>query len=122
MFVSSVPIPTELGERVLESVVGHQGRRCLRIGVVEADRSDDLLDLVPQIGVGLRGRFGFDEQARAVHIDDPHPHRVAHIRHVPHRTPRKGRLPGVEESRVATDVVANGEHHELRGVPAHADA
>src|SRR6266508_2668916 len=90
----------------------------VRIGLVEADRFDDLLNLLLEFGAGVLVGLSFDEEQLPIHIDDPYPDPVAQPRGLPHRTTRL-RFPVVEEPRVATDVLANGEHHVLRGTPAH---
>ena len=81
----------------------------------EADRFDDLLDF-PLLAAGGLPDYGFDEEARTVHIDDPYPDRVAVPRRLPQRTDLRV-SPAVEEPRVAADVLANGERYVLRGAP-----
>ena len=100
-------------------------RRLTQDDRLVAERSNDLLDLSFQPRVGVLFCRGRNEEARAFvearsgHGDDPNPDRVAHMRR-PERTAGHG-SPRVEEPRVAGDILANGEHLMLCGVPAHGD-
>src|SRR3989304_5086335 len=92
-----------------------------RIGLLELDRVDALLDLQAGLGAGALVWLAIDPDQHPVDIDDPDPVRRAQLGGVT-RKAFCGRVPEVEVTRVAADVLANGEHHLLGGVPAHRAA
>src|SRR3989304_5080215 len=91
-----------------------------RIQLLEADRFDDLLQLLPEFRPGPRGGDALDNEEHPVHIDDPDADRVAPPRLSPEGTAVDGG-PGVEESRLAAVVVPDGEYHVLRGAAPYDD-
>jgi hypothetical protein len=71
--------------------------------LVEADRFDDLQDLLLELEVGLGACLGFDKETRPSYLDDPHPDRVACIGLRPECT-RSPVLPAIEEPRFASKI------------------
>src|SRR3972149_620266 len=91
-----------------------------RIQLLEADRFDDLLQLLPEFRPGPRGGDALDNEEHPVHIDDPDADPAPPPRLSPQGIAVDGG-PGAEESRLAAVVVPDGEYHVLRGAAPQGD-
>src|SRR3972149_6577627 len=86
-----------------------------RIGLLELDRGDDLLDLQSGLGAGALVCLAIDPDQHPVDIDDPDPVRRAQLGGVT-RKAFCGRVPEVEVTRVAAAVLAHGSAKTPGGV------